>query len=59
MNRGINEGRMAARDVDSYLTGHGTQLPVSGGIVKRVPYDILEKMHGGIQEQPEVAAVAA
>ncbi|RMY65769.1 hypothetical protein D0863_08898, partial [Hortaea werneckii] len=24
---GINEGRMAARDVDSFLTGMGTQLP--------------------------------
>jgi glutamate synthase (NADPH/NADH) len=45
MHRGINEGRMAARDVDSYLTGlGGTQLPVSGGIVKRLPYEMIEKM---------------
>jgi hypothetical protein len=41
--RGINEGRMAARDVDSYLTGVGTQLPVTGGIVKRPPYELLGK----------------
>jgi hypothetical protein len=35
---------MAARDVDSYLTGYGsTQLPVSGGIVKRVPYEVQRK----------------
>jgi glutamate synthase (NADPH/NADH) len=40
---GINEGRMAARDVDSYLTGMGTQLPVTGGIVKRPPYEMLHK----------------
>jgi len=36
---------MCARDVDSYLTGlGGTQLPVSGGIVKRIPYEMLTKM---------------
>lgn len=29
---------MAARDVDSYLTGAGSALPVTGGIVKRQPY---------------------
>ncbi|KAF1810141.1 putative glutamate synthase Glt1 [Eremomyces bilateralis CBS 781.70] len=40
---GINEGRMAARDVDSYLTGVGTQLPVTGGIVKRAPFELLSK----------------
>jgi glutamate synthase (NADPH/NADH) len=34
---GINEGRQCARDVDSFLTGEGTQLPVTGGIVKRSP----------------------
>ena len=43
---GINEGRMAARDVDSYLTGMGTQLPVTGGIVKRPPYEMLNKTKG-------------
>ncbi|KAF2397227.1 glutamate synthase-like protein [Trichodelitschia bisporula] len=40
---GINEGRMAARDVDSYLTGKGSHLPVAGGIVKRPPYELLGK----------------
>ena len=46
--RGINEGRMAARDVDAYLTGYGgSQLPVSGGITKRIPYDMLIKMNAG------------
>jgi glutamate synthase (NADPH/NADH) len=36
---------MCARDVDAYLTGlGGTQLPVSGGIVKKLPYDMIEKM---------------
>ncbi|KAK5162816.1 glutamate synthase [NADH] [Oleoguttula sp. CCFEE 6159] len=43
---GINEGRMAARDVDSYLTGVGTQLPVTGGIVERPPYELLAKVDG-------------
>lgn len=40
---GINEGRQCARDVDSYLTGVGSQLPVTGGIVKRPPYELLHK----------------
>jgi glutamate synthase (NADPH/NADH) len=36
---------MAARDVDAYLTGlGGTQLPVAGGIVKKLPYEMIEKM---------------
>ena len=43
---GINEGRQAARDVDSYLTGTGSQLPVTGGIVKRTPYEVLHKANG-------------
>jgi glutamate synthase (NADPH/NADH) len=34
---------MCARDVDSFLTGVGTQLPVTGGIVKSPPYDLLKK----------------
>ncbi|KAK0650238.1 putative glutamate synthase (NADPH) [Lasiodiplodia hormozganensis] len=38
---GINEGRMCARDVDTFLTGVGTQLPVTGGIVKRPPYELM------------------
>jgi len=33
---------MAARDVDAHLTGMGTQLPVTGGIVKRPPYELLK-----------------
>ncbi|KAK4981440.1 glutamate synthase [NADH] [Elasticomyces elasticus] len=41
---GINEGRMCARDVDSFLTGMGTQLPVTGGIVKRPPYELMGKV---------------
>lgn len=40
---GINEGRMAARDVDSYLTGTGSALPVTGGIVRRAPYELMNK----------------
>ena len=45
-DRGINEGRQSARDVDSYLTGSGTQLPVTGGIVKRAPYELPNKADG-------------
>jgi len=41
--RGINEGRQSARDVDAFLTGVGTQLPVTGGIVKRPPYELMQK----------------
>ena len=40
-SRGINEGRQAARDVDTYLMGIGTQLPKTGGIVQRAPYEII------------------
>jgi len=48
---GINEGRMCARDVDSFLSGlSGTQLPVAGGIVKRIPYEMLTKMNAHVQE---------
>ena len=36
---GINEGRMAARDVDAYLMHTGSSLPVTGGIVRRPQYD--------------------
>jgi hypothetical protein len=39
VNRGINEGRQAAREVDLYLE-HGTSLPVTGGIVKRTAQEI-------------------
>ena len=38
--RGINEGRQAARDVDTYLMGGiATQLPKTGGIIQRIPYE--------------------
>lgn len=47
---GINEGRQAARDVDSFLTGMGTQLPVTGGIVKRPPFELLQ--HRGANGAP-------
>ena len=53
---GINEGRMAARDVDSFLTGMGTQLPVTGGIVKRPPYELLHKHNGAPKELITAAA---
>ena len=37
---------MAAREVDAFLTGMGTQLPVTGGIVKLPPYELLDKVDG-------------
>ena len=37
--RGINEGRQAAREVDLYLE-HSTNLPVTGGIVKRTAQEV-------------------
>ena len=43
IGRGINEGRQAARDVDTYLMGVGTTLPKTGGIVQRAPYEIIGK----------------
>ncbi|KMU80118.1 glutamate synthase [Coccidioides immitis RMSCC 3703] len=36
---GINEGRQAAREVDSYLMGSSSHLPVTGGIVRRSAID--------------------
>jgi len=38
---GINEGRQAAHDVDTYLMGTGSQLPLTGGIVRRPAIDSL------------------
>jgi glutamate synthase (NADPH/NADH) len=38
--RGINEGRMAAREVDLYLE-KSSNLPVTGGIVKRSAQEVL------------------
>ena len=53
---GINEGRMSARDVDSYLTGVGSALPVTGGIVKRPPYELMSKQNGAPRELITAAA---
>ncbi|KAK0932913.1 glutamate synthase [NADH] [Friedmanniomyces endolithicus] len=53
---GINEGRMAARDVDSFLTGVGSALPVTGGIVKRPPYELMNKANGAPKELITAAA---
>lgn len=53
---GINEGRMSAREVDSYLTGIGSQLPITGGIVKRPPYELLQKVNGAPTELITAAA---
>ena len=52
--RGINEGRQAARDVDTYLMGVGTQLPKTGGIIQRAPYEII-----GHREHTRQQAVGA
>jgi glutamate synthase (NADPH/NADH) len=47
---------MTARDVDAFLTGlGGTQLPVSGGIVKKLPYEMIEKMEQQAALQPVAA----
>jgi glutamate synthase (NADPH/NADH) len=40
---GINEGRQCARQVDSYLMGTGSSLPVTGGIVRRPQIDSVPK----------------
>lgn len=36
---GINEGRMCARQVDSYLMGTGSSLPVTGGLISKPQYE--------------------
>ena len=36
---GINEGRQCARQVDSFLVGQGSVLPVTGGIIQRAQHD--------------------
>ncbi|KAI9671218.1 MAG: glutamate synthase [NADH] [Caeruleum heppii] len=46
---GINEGRQAAREVDSYLMKY-TPLPATGGIVRRAPYEMIERNEQGGQE---------
>ena len=40
---GINEGRMAARQVDSYLMGTVSSLPVTGGIVRKPQLESVPK----------------
>jgi glutamate synthase (NADPH/NADH) len=35
---------MCARDVDTYLMGIGSQLPVAGGIVRRAPQDSVPRV---------------
>ncbi|KAI9734870.1 MAG: glutamate synthase [NADH] [Cirrosporium novae-zelandiae] len=47
---GINEGRQAAREVDAYLMGVPTKLPVAGGIVKRAPYEIMNQADRPLKE---------
>jgi glutamate synthase (NADPH/NADH) len=47
---------MCARDVDSFLTGVGTQLPVTGGIMKRPPYELLNKEKVAPEKLVAVAA---
>lgn len=54
MSRGINEGRQAARDVDTYLMGVGTQLPKTGGIIQRAPYESVD--HAEHMRQQAVGA---
>lgn len=56
---GINEGRMCARDVDSFLTGYATQLPVTGGIVKAAPHSLLQKSHTDSKEVFDAVPAAA
>ncbi|EXJ92003.1 glutamate synthase [NADPH] [Capronia epimyces CBS 606.96] len=40
---GINEGRQCARQVDSFLLGESSSLPITGGIVRRVAHDAVPK----------------
>jgi hypothetical protein len=54
-SRGINEGRQAAREVDTFLMGSGSsQLPITGGIIRRSAIDTIPK-----PAQQHVQAVAA
>ena len=57
VTRGINEGRQAAGDVDIYLMGLGTQLPTTGGIIRRAPYEVLG--HHERHRATQAVAVAA
>ncbi|KAJ0356226.1 hypothetical protein COL922a_014692, partial [Colletotrichum nupharicola] len=40
---GINEGRQCAREVDTFLSGISSQLPVTGGIVRRPAIDAVRQ----------------
>ncbi|XMA10732.1 hypothetical protein WAI453_003523 [Rhynchosporium graminicola] len=60
---GINEGRQSAREVDLYLEG-STNLPVTGGIVKRTTAEIFGKdqakdIKGRAERAPLQVAAAA
>ncbi|KAF2742902.1 glutamate synthase [Sporormia fimetaria CBS 119925] len=52
---GINEGRQCARDVDAFLEGVPSSLPVTGGIIKRPPYELLKK---GLAQKDLIRATA-
>ncbi|CAG8876865.1 unnamed protein product [Penicillium nalgiovense] len=43
---GINEGRQCAREVDTFLSGTSSQLPVTGGIVRRPAIDSVPQPTG-------------
>jgi len=60
---GINEGRQSAREVDLYLEG-STNLPITGGIIKRTAQEIFGKDHakeiqGRAERAPLQVAAAA
>ncbi|OAL74050.1 hypothetical protein A7D00_2079 [Trichophyton violaceum] len=50
---GINEGRQAAREIDSYLMGSASYLPVAGGIVRR---PAIEAVPSTFQKEIRIAA---
>ena len=56
--RGINEGRQAAREVDLYLE-QCTNLPVTGGIVKRSAEEVFAAEASAAKGVAEAVAVAA
>ena len=49
---GINEGRQCAREVDTFLSGISSQLPVTGGIVRRPAID-------AVRQATETVTIAA
>lgn len=55
-SRGINEGRQAARQVDTYLMGIGSQLPATGGIVRRAQIDSVPRPHDVARKEVSAAA---